>query len=242
MTEPAVQPQLLVLLALLVGAVRVAEQVVRGDVVGQHDPPLVAGQDGVPGRGVLGVRVEPRPGVLVAQDDPLEVREEAGPEEEVPGDGRRLGVVGEQVHLVCVARSALPPEVGVKTPGDGIKYPDCPIRLLDPGQISARDALIVRMEARKGGLEVRVPVEPGGLSSEEGGETPGPGRPVFTAADQDDGSPPSHVLSLELGQGQVTPRERVQVKVMYNSLNLKSGKTPPSSPPFGLVQTFAEVF
>ena len=119
MTEPAVQPQLFVVLARVVGAVRVAEQIVRGDVVRQHHPPLVSGQDGVPGRGELGVKVQSSPGVLVAQEDPLEVSEEAGPEEEVSGHGMRLRVVREQVHLVCVARPALlSPQVGVMTPGD----------------------------------------------------------------------------------------------------------------------------
>ena len=49
----------------------------------QHHPPLVASQHGVPGRGVLGVRVQPRPRVPVTQDDPLEVSEEAGPELEI---------------------------------------------------------------------------------------------------------------------------------------------------------------
>ena len=81
MAEPAVQPELVVL--RVVRAVRVAEETVRGDVVRQHHPPLVAGQHGVPGRGVLGVRVQPRPRVPVAQDDPLEVSEEAGPELEI---------------------------------------------------------------------------------------------------------------------------------------------------------------
>ena len=119
MTEPAVQAKVLVVLGRVVGAVRVAEQIVRGDVVRQHHPPLVSSQDGVPGRSVLGVSVEASPGVLVAQDDPLEVSQEAGPQEEVPGHGRRLRVVREQVHLVCVARLALlSPQVGVKTSGD----------------------------------------------------------------------------------------------------------------------------
>ena len=84
MTEPAVQPQLFVVLAQLLGAVRVAEEIVRGDVVRQHHPPLVAGQHGVPGRRELGVGVELRPRVLVAQDDPLVVSEEAGPEQCAP--------------------------------------------------------------------------------------------------------------------------------------------------------------
>ena len=213
MTEPAVQAELLVVLLRVVGAVRVAEQIVRGDVVRQHHPPLVAGQDGVPGRGVLGVSVEASPGVLVAQDDPLEVSQEAGPQEEVPGHGRRLRVVREQVHLVCVARPALSPQVGVKTPGDWIKYPDCSIRLLYPGQISAREVLSVLREARERGVEIRVPVETGGLSSEERGETPGLSCPVFTAASQDDGSSRPDVLGLKLGQGQVTPGEGARLTV-----------------------------
>ena len=165
MAEPAVQPELVVL--RVVRAVRVAEETVRGDVVRQHHPPLVAGQHGVPGGRELGVGVELRPRVLVAQDDPLEVSEEAGPEEEVPRHGGRLGVVREQVHLVCVSGLAFSPQVGVKTPGDWIKDPDGSIRLLDPGEVSAREALGVGREAWQRGVNVRAPVESPGLSSQQ---------------------------------------------------------------------------
>ena len=133
--------------------------------------------------------------------------EQTGPEVEVPGQGRRRGVVREEVHLVSGPGLALSPQVGVKTPGDWIEYPDGSIGLLDPGEISARDGLSVIREAWQGGVDIRIPVEAAGLCSQEGGEAPGPGGPLGAAADQDDGSPPPDVLSLKLSQGKVAARE-----------------------------------
>ena len=58
MAVPAVHAKVDVGLLPLIRAVRVAEETVRGHVMGQHHPPLVSSQDGVPGGGVLRVSVQ----------------------------------------------------------------------------------------------------------------------------------------------------------------------------------------
>ena len=62
------------------------------------------------------------------------------------------------MHLVSEPRLALSPQVGVETPGDWIKYPDGSIGLSDPAELTTRDGLTLRREAREGGVEICVPV------------------------------------------------------------------------------------
>ena len=144
---------------------------------------------------------------LVADDDPLEICQDARPVVQVPGDGVGGGVVGEEVHLVREFLVPFSPEVGVKTTRYWIKYSDRPIGLPDVGDILARETRLVDGEAGEVCLEVEVPLSVTILPSEQSGETPGVCRPVRAAALQDDGDSPSDISSGELCRGQVTPQE-----------------------------------